>query len=245
MRGRKAGGYMLQDTILVVDDQELNRTILREMFEEKYKVIEAENGLDAINTVGKERRHIAVILLDIIMPVMDGFEVLKQLKKNGDLKRIPVVLITGDRSDEAESRGYDLGITDFITKPFNPNIVRTRVTNTINLYMYKNNLEDMVDKQTERLKQQSEKLEATTNEIIDTLSTVVEFRDLESGQHIIRIKKFTNALLKSIADKYPEYKLTEDDIAKITSAATMHDVGKIAIPDKILLKPARLTPDEF
>lgn len=236
---------MLQDTILVVDDQEVNRTVLREMFSDRYRVLDADNGRDALEIVEKERRRLAVILLDIIMPVMDGFEVMKTLRTNGDLKRIPVVLITGDRSDEAESKGYDLGITDFITKPFNPNIVKTRVSNTINLYMYKNNLEDMVAQQTERLTEQSEKLRQTTNQIIDTLSTVVEFRDVESGQHIIRIKKFTNALMHAVMKKYPEYGLTEEEIEKITSAATMHDIGKIAIPDRILLKPARLTPDEF
>ena len=111
--------------------------------------------------------------------------------------------------------------------------------------MYKNNLEDMVAQQTERLIDQSEKLKNTKNQIIDTLSTVVEFRDAESGQHIIRMKKFTNVLIHAVMNRYPEYGLTEESIAKITSAATMHDIGKIAIPDMILLKPARLTPDEF
>ena len=236
---------MLQDTILVVDDQAVNREILCSIFNDEYRVLQAEDGQAALDILSAERKRIAVILLDVIMPVMDGFGVIRAMSTDGDLKRIPVVLITGDRSDQTESTGFELGITDFITKPFNPSIVRRRVKNTINLYMYKNNLEDMVEQQTEKLREQADKLQKTTNQIIDTLSTVVEFRDVESGKHIKRIKKFTNAMAKAMVKRYPEYRYSEKDIAKITSASTLHDIGKIAIPDRILLKPARLLPDEF
>ncbi len=158
---------------------------------------------------------------------------------------IPVVLITGDNSTAAAKQGYDLGAEDVITKPFDANIVKKRVKNIIELYKHKNNLELLLAEQTYKLQKQTVELKLNNYRTIDALSTIVEFRNLESGYHIQRIKAFTKVLLRYLASNYKEYDIDEDAIELISQAAAMHDVGKIAIPDNILLKPGRLTSGEF
>lgn len=236
---------MEEGKILIVEDKEVNRAILRDMFKDKYEVIEAENGKIAIDIISKKWNELSVILLDIMMPVLDGFGVLEELKQKNLLFYIPVIMITGDVSQETEVKGYEMGVSDIIKKPFNPHIVKKRVDNTIELYRHKNQLESMVEEQTAILLDQAQKLKEANEQIIDTMSTVVEFRNLESGQHVNRIKAFTKALAESIAKFCPEYSLTKEKIEIITSASALHDVGKIVIPDSILLKPAKLTPDEY
>lgn len=241
-----------QDTILVVDDIELNRIILSEIFSDKYKIIEAENGREAIEKVNENYQSIAIILLDVIMPEMDGFAVLNFLSEANMMQRIPVIFVTGDDSAEMEKRGYDIGVRDIIKKPFDAHIIRRRVENTIELYLHKNNLESLVEEQTiklvkqnEILYKQAEQLREMNDHIIDAMSNVVEFRNMESGMHVKRIKKFTQCLARYIERIYPEYELDDVKIKKITQAAAMHDLGKIVIPDGILLKPGRLTKEEF
>lgn len=229
---------MLNEVILIVDDQEINRTILCEIFKESYKVVEAENGREAIDFVKNTNENIACILLDIVMPELDGFGVLDRLTRKDYLSSVPVVLITGDTSVDAEKKGYDKGVSDIITKPFDLHIVKKRVENIIDLYRHKNNLEAMVTEQAQRLKD-------TNAQIIEILSSVVEFRNLESGEHIKRIKAFTRVLAEYVSVDYPEYKLSNEIKQMIVSASAMHDVGKIAIPDTILLKPGKLTDEEF
>lgn len=236
---------MKDGIILIVDDKEVNRAILRDMFQDRYDILEAENGQEALELIEEHPKDIAVILLDIIMPVMNGFELLEILNYKDMMFYTPVVLITGDTSRESEKKGYDYGIADMVVKPFDPHVVRRRVYNIIELYAYKRQLESMVESQTAILVEQAEKLKQSNNQIIDTMSTIVEFRNLESGQHVNRIKLFTKKLAEKVAQKYPEYALDEQSIAIITSASAMHDVGKIVIPDSILLKPGRLTGEEF
>lgn len=236
---------MSQDIILVVDDIEVNRVILRELFKNRYEIIEAEDGREALEAVEKYSDSIVTILLDIIMPKMDGFEVLEALCQKDLLFHIPVILITGDASVASEKKGYLYGVADIIVKPFNSDIVRRRVQNIIDLYNYKKKLENMVTSQTKVLKEQAEQLKETNARIIDTMSTIVEFRNLESGEHIKRIKVLTNILAKCVADIHKEYELDAEKIDIITEASAMHDIGKIVIPDHILLKPAKLTTDEF
>lgn len=236
---------MKQDTILVVDDMEVNRFILCEVFRADYRIIEAENGKEALEIIKKESNRLAIVLLDIIMPEVDGYQVLEELTIEGYMDKIPVILITGDDMAKAEMRGYDYRVSDIISKPFDVNIVKKRVNNVIELFMHKNNLEQLVAEQTEKIEKQAQKLKENNNQIIDTLSSLVEFRNLESGQHIKRIKSFTNILLKYVSRYYAEYSLTPERIEKITNAAAIHDIGKIAIPDNILLKPDKLTQDEF
>lgn len=241
-----------QNTILIVDDVEINRGILGEIFAGEYQILEAVNGADALEKLYKNIDRIAVILLDIIMPVMDGFEVLKVLNEKNILNRIPVILVTGDTSEKMEKKGYDIGVIDIIKKPFDPHIVMRRVKNAAELYLHKNKLESLVREQTgklleqnEKLYQQARKLRSMNDAVIDAMSNIVEFRNLESGMHVKRIKKFTCCLATCIEKNYPEYGLNEDKISKITQVSAMHDIGKIAIPDQILLKPGRLTAEEF
>lgn len=226
-----------RDTILVVDDMEVNRAILCEIFNDHYRMLEADNGRKALEIIEDEKDRLAIILLDIVMPEMDGFQVLENIYQTV-MHEVPVMLITGDTTAMPEERGFDLGVADVVRKPFEAHIIRRRVANVVNLWDHKNNLEELVKEQTLQLRQ-------TTNKIIDTLSTVVEFRDLESGEHITRIKGFTRILLNYVMKNYPEYGITKDQKEKIIQASVMHDVGKIAIPDHILLKPGKLTDEEF
>lgn len=236
---------MLRDTILVVDDMEVNRYILAELFSRKYRIIEAANGIEALNAVRSESKRLAVILLDIVMPEMSGIDVFKELSKDGFTKDIPVIFVTGQNSSDVERTGYSLGVADIIQKPFDVNIVYRRVRNIIDLYEHQNNLEQLVNAQTAQILEKDKKLREFNDQIIDTLSSVVEFRDSESGGHIQRIKGFTKILLEKVTQMYPERGFTEEQIDMITKAAAMHDIGKIAIPDSILLKPGRLTNEEF
>ena len=236
---------MKNEIILVVDDKEVNRAILRNIFEADYQVLEAQDGAQALELVDKYEDSIVMILLDIVMPIKDGFAVLMELNQKKILQKIPVILIIGDESKESERRAYEYKVSDIILKPFDSRIVQRRVYNLIELYSYKNRLEHMVKEQTATLIKQAAKLKEANNQVIDTMSTIVEFRNLESGLHIMRIKGFTRILAKQVAHFCPEYQLTNEIIEIITQVATMHDVGKIVIPDQILLKPSKLTPDEF
>ena len=214
--------------ILIVDDVELNRAILAELFQDSYEVLEAENGCQALELLEAHHDAILIVLLDIIMPVMDGFEMLQNMAHRTWKEEIPVVLITSENSDNALLKGYELGVSD-----------------TIELYLHKRHLEALVRQQVETLEKQTLKLNRFNEFIIDTLSTVVEFRSCESGTHIRRVREITRLLLESLSFRYPEYDLPHGAIDKMVSAASMHDIGKIAIPDAVLNKPGRLTAEEF
>ncbi len=242
----------MKGTILIVDDVEINREMLYEIFKDEYDILCAADGDEAINVISENLYKISIVLLDVFMPKKDGFEVMTLMKKNNWTARIPIILITGDDSAETEKRGYEFGISDMIRKPFDAHIVKQRVKNVIDLYDHKNHLEDKVKDQTEILRRQNEILQKQAEQlkennfrIIETMSSIVEFRNLESGEHIKRIKSFTRVMAEYIGKFYPEYNLTKEKIDIITSASALHDIGKIAIPDSILLKPARLTDDEF
>lgn len=241
-----------RDTILIVDDIETNRIILRELLKDSYRIIEARNGEEALRLIDEHMETIALILLDIIMPRMDGFQIIRRIKDGNILKHIPVVFITACDSDEYEEKGHELGASDIIKKPFNPYIIKRRVNNLVELYNHKNEMEELIEVQVSMIKEQNDKLikqaeriNHINNSMIDILGTIIEYRDMESGKHIKRIRYFTYELLNVIAGKYPEYELTDELIEMISSASSMHDIGKIAIPDSILLKPGRLTKDEF
>ncbi len=228
--------------LLVVDDVEINRAIIQNLFEEQFEVIEAENGLEAIEHIRKYGTDIAIVLLDIVMPVMDGFEVLKEMNRTRIISNVPVILITGEDDDEKELVGYGLGVSDLVKKPFNPDIIIRRVNNVVDLYSYKKDLEKKVDEQRGILESQELRLRQSNQFVIDALSTAVEFRSLESGEHINRVRTITRLLLENITDYYP---LSDEEIEIISSAAAMHDIGKIAIPDAVLMKPGKLTSDEY
>ncbi len=229
---------MRRKSILIVDDMEINRAILSEVFVADFQTLEAENGREAMAIMDERGEDIAIVLLDVVMPVMDGYAVMEAMREKGYLTRIPVIVITSLDSHEDEARLFDLGASDLIMKPFNPLAIRKRVMNVTEQYQYRNHLEQIVQEQAERLEQSNEAM-------IDTLGAIIEYRSMETGQHIARIRGFTKLLLNEVAIEFPEYGLNERKITLISRASAMHDVGKIVIPDAVLNKPGRLTPEEF
>ena len=234
-----------RQTILVVDDIELNRAILVEVFKNKYNTLEAEDGEQALQLLVQYGNEIGAVLLDLWMPVMNGFMLLDEMKTRGMLEKIPVFLITAEDSMEALKRGYEMGVVDVIGKPFMPEMIGRRIDNIIELYKKREYLNHVVEIQEEALKEQAKKIQKLNSSIIDTLSTAIEFRDCESGEHVQRIRKLTGIFLNKINHDYQEYSIPEEEILLIQNAAVMHDVGKIAISDQILNKPGKLTKEEF
>lgn len=242
----------MSNIVLVVDDMEINREILTEILGEEYQVETAEDGRRALEIIQEKQEELAVVLLDLMMPEVDGFAVLEEMQEKGWIEKVPVLIISGETSVKAERKCFDYHISDFIRKPFDNALVKKRVRNVVNLYQYQHNLEDKVQEQTRTLREQNkllqlqaDKLKKSNTNIIEILGTVVEYRDFESGEHINRVKGYTRILAERLAVEYPEYGLDQDKIDVIVSASALHDVGKIAIPDNILLKPGRLTDEEF
>lgn len=235
---------MKDSAILIVDDVDIDRGILCEIFSD-YTTIEAANGRQAMDIIEANPDRISVVLLDVVMPVMNGLEVIEEMRKRGLLARIPVLLVSGEATLAAERAAYELGATDVIHKPYDSIVIKQRTLNILELYYNKRHLEEMVELQTGVLRQQAAELQRMNNRIIDTMSNVVEFCNLESGDHVRRVKTFTRILAEHVAAVYPEYHLDEAAVDVITAAAAMHDVGKIAISDAILLKPGKLTEQEF
>ena len=234
----------LKDTLLIADDAEINRELLKDIFEEQYAILEAADGVETIDLIKKHSDRIALIFLDLIMPNKSGLDVLAFMEENGyDL--IPVIMITGEATAMNEERAYELGAADVIYKPFQPNVVMRRTQNIIELFQHRIDLEIKLEERTRELEESRRIIEKSNDFLINALSSVVEFRSLESGEHVQRVKYFTKILLKEMKRMYPEYKLTRDKIRLMSDASALHDIGKIAIPDSILLKPGRLTRDEF
>ena len=229
----------MPELALVVDDVSFNRDLLSEMLEEShYTVLEAANGREALELIRANLDDLAVILLDLVMPEVSGMEVLATMEKHGWTERIPVLIISGEDSPETERRCFEYGVFDFIHKPFNQVLVESRIKNATSLFRHKNHLEEMVREQTAHL-------QAVNEDIIEMLGSVVEARDMESGQHVRRVKGFSRILAEQVMADCPEYGLTPQIVDLITSASALHDVGKIMIEDRILLKPGRLTDEEF
>lgn len=228
---------MKKNSILIVDDQEINRVILAELFKSDYNVLQAENGEEAMKLINSDSSIIA-IMLDLVMPVMDGMSVLIELNKQGKIYQTPVFIITAADNMELLSSAYSLGAVDVISKPFRMCFIKSRIGNIIELYRRRNELTDVVNEQVAKLDKLNDKL-------IEVLATLIEFRDCESGEHVRRIRSITSQLLTHISEKFPEYYLEKSQINKIAMASVLHDVGKIAIPDSILQKPGPLTKEEF
>ena len=233
-----------REQILIVDDEEVNRTILSLMFDADYDIVEAANGMEAIEAVEKNN-DIALILLDVIMPVMDGFGVLDYMKEKALLEKIPVILITSMTPQESEEKAYEYGIADVMHKPFESAIIKRRANNIIELYQSKKNLEIKLKEQEVTIREQEKAIRDNNEFMIDALGSVVEFRSIETGDHVKRIKYLTRILLKYLAKYFPKYGVTPTQIDQIARASALHDIGKIGIPDSILLKPGKLTTEEF
>ena len=191
---------MNRDTLLIVDDMEVNRAILRSLFEQEYNLLEAENGEQAMMLIQQYRNSLAAVLLDVVMPVKDGYQVMADMVQNRLITSIPVIVITSEDSMENEVRAFDLGASDIIIKPFEPHVVRRRVQNAVELNRHKMHLEEMVE-------EQAAKLRESRDVIMDTLSSIIEHRSLETGQHVLRIRMFTKLLLEDVMCYCPEYEL--------------------------------------
>ena len=224
--------------ILIVDDSEMNREILTDMLEGEYDIMEASNGKEAVSLLNKCNTEISLVLLDMQMPVMNGIEVLDVMEKNGWLADIPVIMISAEDNDEVIHKAYELGVTEFIRRPFDQLIVQKRCQNIVNLYAKQKKLAGLVADQFYEREQESRLM-------IDILAHIVEFRNNESGLHVIHVQNYTEILLRELAKITDKYGLDSNKIALITKTAALHDVGKICIPDEILNKPGKLTDEEF
>lgn len=228
----------MQKYILIVDDSQMNREFLSDILGDEYHLLLAENGVQGISLIRQHLTDIAIVLLDLVMPDMNGFEVLEYMNKNNWIQDIPVIMISADTSGVAVEKAYELGASDFIYRPFHVNIVRKRVANIIALFSKQRRLKDILTEQI----YEKEKRSAL---MITILSHIVEFRNGESGLHILHINRITEMLLNVLSFKHPEFKITYHDISLITTASSLHDIGKISIADDILNKPGRLTKEEF
>lgn len=224
--------------VLIVDDAEMNRAILTEILGNEYEILEAENGRECMQLLQKYRTGISVILLDIVMPVMNGFAVLAEMARQGLIDDIPIIMISSADSDDVIRQAYELGVTDYISRPFDAKIVYRRVFNAIKLYAKQRRLVSMVTKQI------VEK-EKNDHMLIDILSHIVEFRNTESGLHVLHMRQLTELLLSELVQKTDMYHLDAAKRDLIVTASALHDIGKIAIPEEILNKPGRLTKEEF
>ena len=224
--------------ILLVDDSEMNRLILAEILQGDYRILEAENGQECLEKMQTEAGNLALVLLDINMPVMDGFEVLKAMNANHTIEDIPVIMISSDDSDAAIRRSYELGASDYVNRPFDARIVYRRVTNTIKLYAKQRRLVQMVSDQIRAR-------ENNTDMLVGVLSHIVEFRNGESGAHVRHIRIITELLLHRLLEISSQYPITAEQQDNIPLASALHDIGKIGIDEKILNKPGKLTPEEF
>lgn len=223
--------------ILIVDDSEMNRMILSEMLKGEFEILEAENGSVCLDMLSRYEMKISLILLDIVMPGMDGFGVLEYMNRNNLIKDIPVIMISGEDSGEVIKRAYEMGVSDYIKRPFDMEVVHRRVLNTIKLYAKQRRLVAMV------MNQVFEK-EKNSRMLISVLGEIVEFRNGESGTHVLNINILTTMILEQLAKKTDKYHLSWSNRMLISTASSLHDIGKIGIDEKILNKPGRLTPEE-
>ena len=229
---------MEKQKILIVDDSEMNRALLLDILEEQYDIVEAQNGAEAISILSERWAEFSLLLLDIMMPVMDGFEVLATINQYHWSDNFAIIMISADDSPANIKRAYDLGAFDYINRPFDPAIVHRRISSTMLLYARRQRLEKIIAKQIEE-QEQNNKL------MISILSHIVESRNGESGLHILHVNTITKYLLKRLVLYTDQYSLSKEDISLISVASSLHDIGKIAIPDEILNKPGRLTDEEF
>ncbi len=236
---------MERNSILIADDQEINREILKVIFEEQYEILEASDGTQAIDLIEAHCETIVLVFLDLLMPGKSGLDVLAFMTDKGYMDAIPVIMITGEATADTDEKAYEYGVSDIIYKPFAPKVVMRRSMNIIELFAHRIDIERKLEERTKELRESKEKLERSNEFLVNALSSVVEFRSLESGEHIQRVKHLTKIMLKYVRKFYPQYQLTKEQVGLIVNASGLHDLGKVAIPDSILLKPGKLTAEEF
>lgn len=224
--------------VLIIDDSEMNRAILSEMLKDEYCILEADNGRIALDMVDRYGDELSLVMLDIVMPGISGFEVLADLSRRTGIDNLPVIMISSEDSDDMVLRAYELGASDYINRPFDSRIVRRRVSNTIRLYAKQRRLTSLLSQQyNERVK--------NSRMLIDIMAGVMELRNGESGRHVTNIEKLTELLLGCLVQRSGTVSLDNEERSTIALASALHDIGKMSIDDAILNKPGRLTPDEF
>ena len=228
----------MKPQILIIDDSEINRDLLAQMLEKEYQILHAEDGEHGIQMLEQHGREIALVLLDIILPGMDGFEVLSYMNRRQWIEDIPVIMISSEHTETAIRHAYELGSVDYINRPYDAKIVYQRVTNTIKLYAKQRRLFSLI-------KDQINEKEKNNQMMIRILSQIVEFRNGESGSHVLHINKLTEMLLDRLIQKTDQYQLDGQMVAMIATASSLHDIGKIGVDEKILNKPGKLTKEEF
>ena len=224
--------------ILIVDDSEMNRDMLSDMLSDDYDIVEAADGEEALSILKERVYDIDLVLLDIIMPAVDGFGVLDVMKRYHWIDNTPVIMISSETSQSYIRKAFELGVTEYIIRQFDSFIIHKRVSNTLMLYRKQKKL-------LSALEEQVYENEKNNSMMINVLAHIVEFRNGESGMHVHHIKQLTSILLQNLIEKTDKYHLTENDILLISTASSLHDIGKISIDDKILNKPGRLTAEEF
>ena len=237
-RNSSCKSEIVKQKILVIDDSEMNRRLLKEVLGEDFEIIEAEDGGKGLQLLKECGQEISLVLLDIIMPVMDGFEVLMRMNRNHWIDNIPVIMISAEGSGKYVRRAFKLGASDYISRPFDSKVVYQRAFNTIKLYAKQRRLMALVTDQMHEKERNNEMM-------IEVLSQIVEFRNEESGLHVVHINALTSLLLENLVVKTDKYQLTPAECYLISTASAFHDIGKIGIDEKILNKPGRLTPEEF
>lgn len=241
-----------QPRALVVDDQEMNRAIIALNLEDKYECVEAANGREAMDIMTASPTSFDVVLLDLIMPVMSGLEVLSAMSEKGLAEEVPVIVVTADEEVETWKRCLDLGAAEILGKPVNSDILRRRVDNAVELFSTRKSLQLRVEKQAadimiknEELRNQASRLERSNDQISTILHNVMDYRDCDSAGHLDRVMSFTIALASEIVENHPGYGLTQDEVVPMGRASALHDIGKVAVPDSILFKVGPLDEDEF
>ena len=238
--------------MLVADNIEMNKSIIHEIFSSHYEILQTSGSELAFKFLTQYKNSISIILISESIARSFSSNIVKTLENLHIFENVPVILILDSESSRMKAVNIDFPFSDVVESPVDPFVIQKRVANLVELYSHKCELEELIAKQTAKilaqnkaLKLQQRKINAINNDMLDTLSTVIEYRDVESGKHIHRIKKFTELMLRELAHRFPEYNMTEEKIDLIASASSLHDIGKIAIPDSILLSPRRLTYDEF
>lgn len=240
------------NTILIVEDQAVNRNILKKALEKEYKILEAEDGEQGLQMIMDKTQKISLVLLDIKMPKKDGIQVLQVLNEKNIIKRLPVIIITAAAEVDTVETAYRLGAAEVIAKPFAIGIIRQRIRVVIELYTRKNKLEKValkktldLEQKTKELQEKTERLQKVNERLLDIMGTVVEYRGLDNSLHVKRVKEYTRIIGSYVAEYYKEYELNPKKVNIISAVASMHDIGKIVIPDAILLKAGKETEDEI
>lgn len=242
----------MRDKILILDTNDINRSALSKILCSDYTIIETKNAAESFVRLRESENELAAVLIDMLTSEEDGYELLKAMQDNSWNKNIPILVVCDSAAIKMEKELFTFGVSECINQPFDDALIRLKVSNIVKLFQYQNELENKIEQQTEKLrlqnqmlKMQADFLQRSNLRITDLLGTMAEYRNLESGEHIQRVKIYTRILAEELVKEDPSFGLTPEKISLIVSASPLHDIGKIAIPDTILLKPGKLTEEEY